>query len=239
MEYSNQASSIEIRRVAIFDMDNTLLRHSFIYSAAEEFGFSKELTNIVTTQSNPFIRTRLIAGLLKGKHIRDLLRLADEIPVADNTQMAMDKLRGYGFITGIVSDSYDFITNHMKNRFSLDFSLGNKLKFSQSVATGEIEISSFYLPHGGSICTHEYCKTHALAIFCRKFNTPVSGTLAVGDSGNDICIIRKSGIGISFCSTNSLVDNVADFVLKEPDFNLLIPIIQHDLRNKTGNEDVL
>ena len=40
-------------------------------------------------------------------------------------------------------------------------------------------------------------------------------------SVNDICIIKKSGIGISFCSTNNLVDTVADFVIKEPDFKLL------------------
>ncbi|MEK7226548.1 MAG: HAD hydrolase family protein, partial [Bacteroidota bacterium] len=61
---------------------------------------------------------------------------------------------------------------------------------------------------------------------CKKFNVPVSDTLAIGDSENDICIIKKAGIGISFCSTNNLVDTVADFVIKEPDFNLLIPFIQ-------------
>ena len=41
-----------------------------------------------------------------------------------------------------------------------------------------------------------------------------------------ICIIKKSGIGVSFCSTNSLLDAVADFIIKEPDFELLLPIIE-------------
>jgi len=47
----------------------------------------------------------------------------------------------------------------------------------------------------------------------------------VGDGENDICCIRKAGIGVSFCATNSMVDAVADYIIKEPDFNLLLPIL--------------
>jgi len=226
MEFAIWESSRNLKKIAIFDMDNTLLRDSFIYSAATKFGFKKELLEIVTTQGNPFIRTKQIARLLKGKNISQLLKLAEEIPVTDNIQSIIASLKENGFIVGLISDSYDCITNHMKNRFSFDFSLGNELEFSKSVATGEIKIPSFFLPHDGSICNHEYCKSHALTHICKKFNVPVSDTLAIGDSKNDICIIKKSGIGISFCSTNTLVDSVADFVIKEPDFNLLIPIVQ-------------
>ena len=207
-------------------MDNTFLRNSFIYSAAEKFGFEKELLEIVTTQTNPFIRTKQISRLLKGRNVSELLKLADEIIVTENAQSTIDLLRENGFIIGIISDSYDCITNHLKNKFSLDFSLANELEFSKSIATGEVKIPSFFLPHKGSICHHEYCKTHALTHVCTKFNVSVADTLSIGDSENDICLIKKSGIGISFCSTNRLVDSVADFVIKEPDFNLLAPIIQ-------------
>ncbi|MEQ1675780.1 MAG: HAD-IB family phosphatase [Chitinophagaceae bacterium] len=226
LEFAIRETSRNLKKVAIFDMDNTLLRRSFIYSAAEKFNFEKELLEIVTNQNNPFIRSKQIARLIKGKNISELLKLADEMIVTNNAQKAIDLLKKNGFIVGLVSDSYDCITNHMKNKFSFDFSLGNELEFSKSIATGEIKIPSFYLPHEGSICGHEYCKTHALTHLCKKFNVSVGDTLAIGDSENDVCIIKKSGIGISFCSTNSLVDTVADFVIKEPDFNLLSPIIQ-------------
>lgn len=36
---------------------------------------------------------------------------------------------------------------------------------------------------------------------------------------------KKAGIGISFCSTSNLVDAVADYVIKEPDFQQLVPIL--------------
>ena len=226
MDFAIKESSKNLRKLAIFDMDNTFLRSSFIYTAAEKFGFEKELLEIVTTQNNAFIRTKQIAKLLKGRSISDLLKLVDEITVTENAQSTIDLLRESGFVIGIISDSYDCITNHLKNKFSLDFSLANELEFSKSVATGEVKIPSFFVPHIGSICQHEYCKTHALVHLCNKFTTSIADTLSVGDSENDICLIKKSGIGISFCSTNRLVDSVADYVIKVPDFNLLTPIIQ-------------
>ena len=80
MEFAIRETSRKLRKVAIFDMDNTLLRASFIHTAANEFGFKKELLDIQTTQSNPFIRTKQIARLLKGRDFSELIRLADAIP---------------------------------------------------------------------------------------------------------------------------------------------------------------
>lgn len=226
MEFAIRETSRKLRKVAIFDMDNTLLRASFIHTAANQFGFKKELLDIQTTQSNPFIRTKLIARLLKGRDFSELIKLADSIPVTAYTQAIIKTLKENGFVVGLVSDSYDCITNHFKNKFGFDFSLGNELEFSKSVATGEVKIPSFYLAHEHSACTHEYCKTHALAHICKRFDVPLSDTLAIGDSENDICIIKKSGIGVAFCSGNNLLNAVADYVIAEPDFELLLPIIE-------------
>ena len=224
MEFAIRESSRQLKKIAIFDMDNTLLRASFIHTASEKFGFKKELLEIVTTQGNPFIRTKQIARLLKGRNISELLKLADEIEVTNGASEVIELLRSNGFIVGLVSDSYDCITNHFKNRLGFDFSLGNELEFSKSIATGEVKIPSFFLLHDKSMCSHEYCKSHALAQVCSNFGVPVSDTLVIGDSENDICIIKKAGIGISFCSANPLLDSIADYVIKEPDFSLLAPV---------------
>lgn len=60
---------------------------------------------------------------------------------------------------------------------------------------------------------------------CDKYGVDLKNKMVVGDGENDICMIRKAGIGVSFCSTNNYVDSLADYVIKEPDFKLLIPII--------------
>lgn len=74
-------------------MDNTILRTSFINTAAEKYGFKKQLVDIVTTNNNPFIRTKLIAALLKGKSIGDLLELTDSIAVTPSLEKIVTELK--------------------------------------------------------------------------------------------------------------------------------------------------
>ena len=225
MEFAIRESLKSLKKIAVFDMDNTILRASFINSAATAFGFKNELMDIVTNNNNPFIRTKMIARLLKGKTIGDLLEVTDKIAVTPNLEKLLAELKAQGYITGIISDSYDCITNHLKNKFGFDFTISNELEFSRSVATGEVKIPSFFLLDDKSQCKHDYCKLNALIKICDKYGVELKNSFVVGDGENDICIIRKAGIGVAFCSTNSFVDSVADYTIKEPDFNLLIPIL--------------
>ena len=110
MEFAIREGLMSLKKVAIFDMDNTILRASFINTAASAFGFKNELVDIVTNNHNPFIRTKMIARLLKGKSIGDLLELTDSIDVTPNLTETIVSLKGQGYITGIISDSYDCIT---------------------------------------------------------------------------------------------------------------------------------
>ena len=225
MEFAIRESLMSLKKIAMFDMDNTIFRGSFIQTAAKEWKFKEELINIVTNNHNPFIRTKLIAKLLKGKSIGDLLALADTIPVTPNLQLIINRLKEQGFIVGVISDSYDCITNHLKNQYGFDFTISNELEFSKSIATGEVKIPSVFLSDEHSQCKHDYCKLNALISICMKYQVDLKNTFVAGDGENDICCIKKAGIGVSFCSTNSIVDAVSDYVIKEPDFKLLLPVI--------------
>ena len=226
MEFAIREELMSLKKIAVFDMDNTILRCSFINTAAKTFNFEKELVELVTNTDNPFIRTKLIARFLKGKSIGDLLALTDSITITPGLQDLVNELKAQGYITGILSDSYDCVTNHLKNKFGFfDFTISNELEFSKSIATGEVKIPSFFLADQKSQCKHDYCKLNALLKICEKYEVDLKNSLVVGDGENDICCIRKAGIGISFCSTSDLVDSVADYIIKAPDFNLLIPIL--------------
>jgi len=225
MEFAIREGLMSLKKIAMFDMDNTILRASFINTAATEFKFKKELVDIVTNNNNAFVRTKMIARLLKGKTIGELLAVTDTIDVTPHLQELVTELKKQGYITGIISDSYDCITNHLKNRFGFDFTISNELEFSKSIATGEVKIPSLFLMDDKSQCKHDYCKLNALINICDKYKVDLKNTLVVGDGENDICCIRKAGIGVSFCATNSMVDSVADYIIKEPDFNLLLPIL--------------
>lgn len=225
MEFAIKESLANLKKIAIFDMDNTLLRASFIQTAASHFGFKKELIEIATTQQNAFIRTKQIAQLLKGKTIAEILQVADNIELTANITQTVKALKERGYIVGIISDSYDCITNHFKNKFGFDFSLANELEFSKSIATGEVKIPSFFLANEQSQCKHDYCKLNAVLSICNKYGVDLKNTLVVGDGENDVCGIKKGGIGISFCSTYTLLDSIADYVIKEPDFNKVLELV--------------
>jgi glucosyl-3-phosphoglycerate synthase len=225
MEFAIRDNLRSLKKIAVFDMDNTILRGSFIRRAAEKFGFTDKLDLIVADTENPFLRTKLIARLLKGKTIGELLGVADSIPVTDNLAPLLSALRKQGYITGIISDSYDCITNHLRNRYGFDFTISNELEFSKSVVTGEVKIPFLFMAENKDACAHEYCKLHALRRLCGQYTIDLKNALVIGDGTNDICCLRNAGIGVSFCSDNYTVDNAADFVIRQPDFNLLIPII--------------
>lgn len=226
MEFAIREGLMSLKKLAVLDMDQTILEKSFIHTAADFFGFKEELLHIVTNNSNPFICTKLIARLLKGKNIGDILHLVDQIPVTPHLQELLSELKAQGYITGIISDSYDCVTNHLKNRFGFDFTISNELEFSRSVATGEVKIPSLFLSDDQSQCKHDYCKLNALINICSRYEVDLKNTLVIGDGENDICCIRKAGIGISFCSTNVMVDSVADYIIKKRDFQKLIPLVR-------------
>jgi glucosyl-3-phosphoglycerate synthase len=224
MDYAIRESLIGKEKMIIFDMDNTLLEGSFIITAAEEFGFKDELIKIVTENSNPYTRTKSIARLLRNKSFDEILEVVDKIKIIDDAALVIKELKKKGYICGIISDSYDIVTNHLKNKLKMDFSIGNELEFSKSIATGEVKVPSAFLRNKHSKCNHDFCKSNVLFELAEKYKIDVKNIIAVGDSENDICLVKESGIGIAFCSKNNYLNLVADRIITEKSFIQILDI---------------
>lgn len=224
MEFAldNQLSSLN--KMMVFDMDNTLLRGRFIDACAAEFGFKQELMNIRSFETDTIILTKRIATLLKGKSINQLIEIVENITLVDGTKEIVAELKSRGYIVGIISDSYDCITNHVKNKLGMDFSLSNELEFSKSVCTGEVKIPSFLFSNQKSLCKHSICKTNALLSILDKYNISIENCITIGDSMNDLCMIKEAGLGLAFCSKDELVNHHADIVIQEPSFSELLTL---------------
>lgn len=218
-------SMVGLRKMVVFDMDNTILRSGFIHTAADAFGFKKELWQIVAEQTNPVVRTKQIAQLLHGKTFGEIIEVVKSIPVVADFGEIVAELKQKGFITGIISDSYTCVTHHLKNLFRLDFTLANELEFSRSVATGQVKIPSYFFKRNTSHCSHDFCKTNALSYLSEIYHVGFENVIAIGDGENDICMIRKSGIGVSFCTKNQILENSADVVLSKPYFRPILKLV--------------
>jgi len=224
MDFAIRDSLIGKEKMIVFDMDNTLLEGSFITTAAEEFNFREDLIKIVTEYSNSFTRTKSIARLLSGRSFDEILDVADKIKIIDDAPYVIRELKMKGYVCGIISDSYDVVTNHLKNRLKMDFSIANELEFSRSVATGEVKVPSAFMRSKHSKCSHDFCKSNVLFQLAEKYGIDIKNTIAIGDSENDICLIRESGIGIAFRSNNNYLNLVADRIITEKSFAGILDI---------------
>ncbi len=224
MDYAIRESLLGLDKMIIFDMDKTILEDSFIRTAAKRFSFTDELLKIQAEYTNPYTRTKAIGKLLKGRSIEEILAVADSIGIVRDAPDVISQLKKRGYICGIISDSYDVVTNHIKNKLKMDFSIANELEFSRSIATGEVKVPSVFLKSESSVCDHEFCKSNVLLQLARQYNVDRKNIIAVGDSDNDICLVEHSGIGISFCSDNESLNNVADMNIKEKSFARILEI---------------
>lgn len=224
MDFALENHLRQLNKLIVFDMDNTILRGRFIDVCAKHYGFTRELLEIRSLETDVVIITKRIAMLLKDKPMNELIGIADNIEVVQNTAGIVAELRQRGYITGIISDSYNLITNHIRIKLGMDFSLSNELEFSMGLCTGEVKIPSFLFNHPQSLCKHTVCKTNALLSVLNQYNIRRANAIAIGDSLNDLCMIRNAGMGVAFCSANELVNQSADIIISDPSFSGLLNI---------------
>jgi phosphoserine phosphatase SerB len=212
------------RKLILFDMDNTLISGRFIDYCAETFGFKGELMKLRSFEEDSILLTKRIARLLRGKPLTDLLAIIDKIPIVKGSKEIIGELKRRGYLVGIISDSYDFVTEYLKNKLSIDFSISNELEFSNSICTGEVKIPSYFFKDSSSLCNHAVCKTNALLMVLRNLEIENENTIVVGDSLNDLCMIQNAGYGIAFNPNEPLLDQNSDMVIRKPSFNELLDI---------------
>ncbi|MEW5806894.1 MAG: HAD-IB family phosphatase [Acidobacteriota bacterium] len=222
MDDAIRNSARYLRKMVVFDMDNTLLRGRFIEFAAQLFGFRQDLINIIAKNQDSFLVTKHIAKLLQGKNIAELLSAADRIPLVEDVLQVTDVLKQRGYVIGIITDSYDCIASHIKTKINADFVMSNELEFSQSVATGEVKVPSYFCRSNASLCNHNFCKSNALLHATATHAIDLRSVVAVGDSETDICMVRIAGIGVSMCTTNETLRAISDYRIEEPRLTQLL-----------------
>lgn len=214
-----QENLSEFRKMAIFDMDDTLLRGRFIDACARKFGFMARLEDLRQQESDPVILTKRIGLLLKGKTIDELLDVAQALELVPDVKTTVEELKNRGYIIGIISNSYTLITNLIARRIGADFSYANQLDIFEGKATGEVSIPSVFFASADSLCGHACCKTNALQAACEKYNVPLHNCIAVGDSKPDRCMVAHSGKGIAYRSDDQILRSIANASLTEESFS--------------------
>lgn len=198
-------------KLAMFDMDGTLIDGRSIFVFSEKKGFKDKLLRSLQSDKEPYEKTIEIAQFLHGTSSIELLEIFRKIPLHNNVEKVAQKLREKNVKTAVVTDSYQFIADDLKKRLHFDYAFANNLIIEQGIVTGKININNSNLKRCETGVMYSICKGLVLDQLCAMLNITPAEVIAVGDGVVDIGMIKKAELGIAYNASEQVQKN-ADIV---------------------------
>jgi phosphoserine phosphatase len=182
------------KRLAVFDMDSTLIQQEVIDEIARKIGVEDSVSRITARAMNgeldftASLRERV--GLLKGVPATVFEELRGVISLTPGAQDLIKALKRLGFKTAVLSGGFTPLTDWLAGELGLDHSYANHLVVSDDrmSLTGEVT---------GEIVNAEKKREHVLAI-AEKEGILLEQSLVVGDGANDLSMMSVAGLGVAF-----------------------------------------
>jgi len=211
-----------MKRLAILDMDGTLLDAQTVKVLCKEFGLKAELESIdrQANSLNAYKISEAIALLFLGLKAKDMEKVFDSIPIVNGAKAFVDFLKSNNFITAIVTDSYVFLASRLAKRLNIDIVKGNELEICNGTITGRITMPLGWEKQKDCL-KKAICKLRVMRELAKENSVDINGILAVGDTKNDLCMVEKAKIGVAFRPKDPEITKVADITVQTDFFELI------------------
>ncbi len=217
------------QRLALFDMDGTLLRGRFIVNLAKRTNKTEDLLRYLDNfDLSPEERTRSIASIYAGVPQSEFEETARAMPLMPGAAETVIALRKAGYRVGIVTDSFRIVAEIVRRRVFADFSIAHLMHFRRGEATGQVTLSpAMTHPQGCSL--HSLCKRNVMQHVLDQMGLHVGDVLAVGDGENDICLLNAAAISVAVNPQSARVRDAAQHIIEQTLLALLdLPgVIKH------------
>lgn len=188
-------------KLAIFDMDLTLINIECIDEIAETIGKKSEMSKLtelamkdISVDYDESLKFRV--NLLKGINSSIFEEIFNKkVKYTPGSIELIKELKKAGLKIALVSGGFTYFANRVANELDIDFVTSNKLEESDSILTGKI------IPPIINVDTKE--KT--LLELCNKLDILPQQCIAIGDGANDLKMLKKSGLSVGYNPKTALM----------------------------------
>lgn len=180
------------RRLAVFDMDSTLIEAEVIDELAKAAGVGKQVAAITEQAMQGEIdfkesfKRRL--SLLKGLPETVLEKIANELPLTEGAESLFAELKKLGYRTAILSGGFTYFAKRLQQQLKIDYVYANELEIVDGKLTG-VAIEPI---------VDAKRKADLLKELAIKEGISLEQTIAVGDGANDLPMLGIAGLGVAF-----------------------------------------
>lgn len=215
-------------KLVVFDLDNVIIDGEAIDEIGKLANVEEEIAEITekAMQGEIDFETSIKdrVKLLEGTSIEDIQKVADELPLMNGAEEAINNLKDEELKVAIISGSFDVVADVVKEKLDVDYVYTNSFIVEDGKLTGEVE---------GPLVSGT--KADVLNDLVKEADISLDEVVAVGDGANDISMIEAAGIGIGFNAKPS-VKEIADIVVDEKDLNKVFDEINNQLTADIAEE---
>lgn len=211
--------NFEVPKLAVFDMDSTLIATEVIDELAVKAGIGDKIKAITEQAMRGEIDfkqsfTQRMA-LLEDLDTQVLEGIKQNLPIMDGAPALFECLTTQHCYSAILSGGFTYFANHLQERLSINEVHANVLDAQNNKLTGKV-IEPVIDAHA---------KADTLKQLAEKQNFHLSQTMAVGDGANDLLMLDAAGLGVAF-HAKPAVQKQAEFKLNHNGLDALSYLYQ-------------